>query len=401
MRDKFVGYYSPSEAEFHKLWKNAVISIDANVLLDLYRYSEDTRKELIKVFKGFSERLFLPHQAGLEFHRNRLDVIKEQEASYFKLVDSIIATKEDLTKQLTSNRHPYIKNSDKTVEKLHEIYSDICKELKEEAKEYSKYLKNDVILDEVTELFNKKVGEKYNEKEIKKIYEEGKLRYEKKIPPGYEDSKTKKDEQQYGDLIIWHQLIDRAKKDKTPIILITSEQKEDWWYKFKGEIISPRPELIEEMNDKSETSFYMYRVEPFLIHAKEYLKTDIKDEALDEIKAVRNSLEQRQKEREAINKLIHHESFIALARQSEELKKQLNDSSILSNMITGNKLFQEAMKQLMSGENRPQIIESLKSINSLTNLKETLIKKAELERETKKLLKEKESNDDQTKEDGD
>lgn len=398
MRDKFIGYYSPSKSEFQKLWNTALISIDTNVLLDLYRYSEDTRKELIKVFKSFSDRLFLPYWAGLEFHRNRLEVIKDQEASYFKLIENINATKEELTKQLRSNRHPYIKNSEKTVDKLHEIYSDICKELENEAKEYSKYLKNDNILNEITALFKNKVGNKYNDDELKKIYDEGKIRYEKKIPPGYEDSKTKKDEQQYGDLVIWFQLMDMAKKDKTPIILITSEQKEDWWYKFRGEIISPRPELIEEMNEKCETSFYMYRVEPFLIYAREHLKTDIKDETIDEIKAVRKSMDQLQKERDAINKLLHTESFLSLVKQNEEIKTQFQNSKAFNDLMNKNEIYKSAMNELMNSKNFNRITESLKSFYDLNHSKELIVHRTEIEKAIKRMLSEKYNNDKKNKE---
>ncbi len=42
MRDLFPGYYQTTEADFRKLWQSCVFSVDANVLLDVFRYSEET-----------------------------------------------------------------------------------------------------------------------------------------------------------------------------------------------------------------------------------------------------------------------------------------------------------------------------------------------------------------------
>ena len=60
------------------------------------------------------------------------------------------------------------------------------------------------------------------------------------------------------NLVIWfytYQIIDKAKSSKKPIILVTSEKKKDWWRKIKGQTIGPKPELIEEMQDKANVQF--------------------------------------------------------------------------------------------------------------------------------------------------
>ncbi|MBK6959376.1 MAG: DUF4935 domain-containing protein [Nitrosomonas sp.] len=48
--------------------------VDTNVLLNLYRYSEATRKELQEAITSLDGRIFIPHQAANEFLRNRLTV---------------------------------------------------------------------------------------------------------------------------------------------------------------------------------------------------------------------------------------------------------------------------------------------------------------------------------------
>ena len=38
MREEFRGYDPPTNDEFERLWKDAIIAFDANVLLNVYRY---------------------------------------------------------------------------------------------------------------------------------------------------------------------------------------------------------------------------------------------------------------------------------------------------------------------------------------------------------------------------
>ncbi|WP_373273638.1 PIN-like domain-containing protein, partial [Vibrio parahaemolyticus] len=49
MKDQFKGFYSLDEDEYIELWNNATFILDTNVLLNLYRYREDTTEQLIKV----------------------------------------------------------------------------------------------------------------------------------------------------------------------------------------------------------------------------------------------------------------------------------------------------------------------------------------------------------------
>jgi hypothetical protein len=49
MREKFSGYYRPTQEEFDKLWQEAILSVDANILLNIYRYSPETRARLFEV----------------------------------------------------------------------------------------------------------------------------------------------------------------------------------------------------------------------------------------------------------------------------------------------------------------------------------------------------------------
>ena len=82
MKTLFAEYYRLSDECIKEIWEESSIVFDTNVLLNLYRYNEDTCREFIKVIKFYKERLWIPYQVGLEFHRRREDIIRRNAAAY-------------------------------------------------------------------------------------------------------------------------------------------------------------------------------------------------------------------------------------------------------------------------------------------------------------------------------
>jgi hypothetical protein len=64
MEKVFAHYYKPTSEGFDALWKDCTFSFDANVLLDVYRYSPETRDRLIDVLKHLNDRIWIPYQVG-------------------------------------------------------------------------------------------------------------------------------------------------------------------------------------------------------------------------------------------------------------------------------------------------------------------------------------------------
>lgn len=126
----------------------------------------------------------------------------------------------------------------------------------------------------------------YSQAKLEEIYARGGIRYSLKIPPGYMDRSEKKDlpYKQYGDLILWLQLIDESKRVSKPIIFITDDTKKDWWSQDKG---TPRPELIQEFFIETGSRMYIYSPKDFISLAKKYLHFAIDDSALKEIEEVK------------------------------------------------------------------------------------------------------------------
>lgn len=155
------------------------------------------------------------------------------------------------------------------------------------------YTEKHIILNSVLDLYEGKVGNSFSQEDLKILIQEGKDRYEKRIPPGYKD-KDKESQQvnkdrygdtaAYGDLIIWKQLLEKSKNDLKPIIFVTNDVKEDWWRQESGKTLGPRIELLKEFEEKTGQKFYLYTRDNFLKKIKDYLGIDVKEETLEELK---------------------------------------------------------------------------------------------------------------------
>jgi hypothetical protein len=78
LRDQFHHFYAPDEAAVKAALQAGLVTPDANVLLSLYRFQRVARDQLFSALEKLGVRLWIPHQVGLEFHRNRLGVMFEQ-----------------------------------------------------------------------------------------------------------------------------------------------------------------------------------------------------------------------------------------------------------------------------------------------------------------------------------
>ncbi|MBP0029401.1 MAG: hypothetical protein J7529_13535 [Roseofilum sp. Guam] len=184
---------------------------------------------------------------------------------------------------------------------------------------------NDPIRDKIDTLFEGKVGNPFTKEQLEEVYKNGEQRYADKIPPGYKD-KDKGDklrhnglvyQEKFGDLVIWQQILEKAKQmsegsEELSIIFITNDNKEDWWLIDHGKTIGPRRELIQEINRETDgkiQKFHMYKAELFLIHAKEYLGLDIKDESIKQVRNITNKVSrQRSRNRESVLDTIDYKA---------------------------------------------------------------------------------------------
>ena len=286
MKKNLYSYYRPTKEEFDSIWENCLIIPDTNILLNLYRYSKETSEDFLNIFHLLSDHIWIPHQIALEYQKNRLNVIYTQYKIYSNLAEVFKKQENLINSELRQvGKHPYI-DLPKYQEQISKFFSDIVQQLETGKSNHPDLLENDHIRDAITSLFEGKVGSKYNSEEMSSIIKDAKKRFENHIPPGFEDIKTKEGINVYGDLVIWYQIIEKAKNDKRSVIFVTDELKKDWWWKFNDKIIGPRPELIEEMVTQANVWFYMYRPDQFLTYSKKYLNQQINQRTIQEIRDI-------------------------------------------------------------------------------------------------------------------
>lgn len=265
MRKLFFGYYDPSEEELRHHWDNSVFIFDTNVLLNLYTYSKETSDAILDVLQKNIDRLWIPYQVAMEYHKNRCGRIEKEVSKYEPVKKQLNAIKDSLS---TKKQHPFIDSQ------LLNEFTSVVEKIKEklrEGKEIHKSLINsDPICEKITEIFNGKVGDRPPEEELDKIYIEGAKRFKKKIPPGYMDKEDKPEPFCYGDLVLWKQLLSYAKDKQQSVIFVTDENKEDWWLKHDGKTLGPRPELLSEFKEVTGNSIYIYSTELFVKYANEH-----------------------------------------------------------------------------------------------------------------------------------
>jgi hypothetical protein len=288
MKEKFSWYFPILEEEFDGIWKNAVLTVDANVLLDLYRYHESTRNSLIESLKEFKGRLWLSNQAAEEFIRNRSKVIVSSEKAFKQAIDEVEKIKnsfESTVTQLKGNRIIPAELADSLIEAINPAIIDALEKIEESKSNYPKYLKSDPILDELTKMFEGSIGDGFKTEDISEINKEAEERKNKKIPPGYMDEQ-KDGDRPYGDYYLWKQILIHSRDNNIPLIFVTSERKDDWWEKISGKSIGPRPELLREAFEFTGQRILIYQTDRFLEFSSKRSGSLLDSSAVEEIRAV-------------------------------------------------------------------------------------------------------------------
>ncbi|WP_236191317.1 PIN-like domain-containing protein [Pseudomonas pharyngis] len=307
MKGLFPQYDHSSKVDHAEAWKTATFVFDTNVLLNLYRYQESTREELLNVISKLENRIWIPHHVALEFQRNRLSVIAGQ-GKRFSEIRRVIETSKlnlsrDIEKLRLKKRHALI-NPEPLVSGFEKLADDFLRELETLQEAQQTLTAPDPLKERIEDLFEGKVGPAFSDQEevnsASKIAEE---RYKNKTPPGYKDEAKEKEEidefiyngitykKKFGDYFVWNQLLTHtANSELKNIIFITDDSKEDWWLQIDMEgpkTIGPRVELVDEAFRVGKlNTFLMYKPEGFLKQSQVYLKTNISEQTLNEVREI-------------------------------------------------------------------------------------------------------------------
>lgn len=265
-----------SEEEENAIWKNPLVIFDTSALCRFYSLTEGARQKLIQLLSEMEYQMWLPSRVLLEFNRHKNEERQKPLGKYvtpaFLNANHFESKFNDFLEGLKKERHkhPFVPESYLTkwasfLSEYHDLSEkirvSITTTLNAQKKELQKSLENDEIDDFVSSL---PAGDELGWDELMKIVQEGTVRYANKIPPGYEDDESKTSIDKYGDLIIWKEIISKAKIQKKDVILITQDLKEDWNTTDNGGTIIPREELLKEFRDLTDKSIWMYTISDFL-----------------------------------------------------------------------------------------------------------------------------------------
>jgi PIN domain-containing protein len=302
-----------------------LIILDTSTLLNLFRYPLAARDRLLTILERFAERLWLPHQAALEYHVNQQNVRLEQITRFRQVREEVGALKagfKDKIEKLQLKRRHALINVEDLLSKVEGAIDAFQSELNQIEREQEDRYQEGSLQEKIEQLFEQRVGRAPTQEFLDALYKEGARRYEHKIPPGYQDSQKGELPREppavsfggllflrrYGDLILWKEILQKTKLDGIHwFIFITDDAKDDWWQIVGGQRIGPRPELLDEaFREGGVEGFLLESSERFMEHAARILNLEVSEELIRQISITKKSenLPAQQEEAGFLEKLL-------------------------------------------------------------------------------------------------
>jgi predicted nucleic acid-binding protein len=210
------------------------VFLDTNILLWLYRINNAARAEIIKMLTNLKEerRLCIPSWVVHEYNHH---ISRRDDTSFFpfkksvKEIESRLKIIEQHSKLVIDNdylkgskhkeKNSFLKDLDETTNNLRSLLKVLTKSRNKNLDDIQvqiEGLMSDCILDS-------NLNELMFKAENLAI-----LRSKNRVPPGFLDEG--KPENEYGDYIIWQEIISTCKEKELSALLITNDKKPDWVY---------------------------------------------------------------------------------------------------------------------------------------------------------------------------
>ncbi|MEV0610851.1 PIN-like domain-containing protein [Polymorphospora rubra] len=259
--DGFEGHRVLAPADVKRAMTSALVAIDANVLLNLYRYNARTTSDLLAIFERFGDRLVVPHQAIREFHRNRLAAVGNPEGAVQDLRGALDKNQRSTGDALT-RWAKQVALDDAELLRLQAIVGDAFDSVREAAGEadpdkvrVDTPAADDRVLSRLGGLLQGRVLPQPPADIWAALIAEGQERVEQQRPPGYLDADkadANPEEGAAGDFLVYRQACEEATRRGLDLVIITGDEKEDWWWRHRSVAIGPRPEMVKEFFDLSD-----------------------------------------------------------------------------------------------------------------------------------------------------
>lgn len=246
------------------VYVNTKIILDTNILNHIFSQQINDGARILALLKKFKNKLWIPYTVYEEFNQINFEKLKQDRKKEFKKISANLKNEYSNFIQKITSISNEIKSKgffewdnfvDSHIQKLNEDFKKKEKEMGDiKENEYIEKLSN--LIEEVLQLLadllsNGQMGTGFTVEEILQISQEGKIRYELLIPPGFSDS-GKKGIQKYNDLFIWKEIIRFASESAGgQFIFLTDDFKEgNWWENTKeDQDKSPCKLLMQEFKE--------------------------------------------------------------------------------------------------------------------------------------------------------
>lgn len=266
MKKQFEHLLPLSEAEVDAIWNDGVLTVDTSVLLDLYRLHPESRDKLLEAIRSFGDRVWLSHQAGREFLTNRHEVLKSIEDELRTAEKTVGDRSSDLLNALKACRPLPQAIEGEVKKRLDDLKAEVARQVEDVRRQRASEGAEDAVLAAVISIFDGRTADGPSPNDLEAAHKEAARRIEKQIPPGFRDAK-KDDEKSHGDYLIWREVLNYAKTAGKPVVLVTSERKDDWWEIRAGKTIGPRVELLEEARRLAGQRVLVHHTDSFIKRA--------------------------------------------------------------------------------------------------------------------------------------
>lgn len=270
---EFVGFKIASWGELDTALREAVVAVDANVLLDLYRFRPQTSQDLIKTLRSLGDRLVVPNQALREFWRRRQRSQDSPRGATKAATDALAKSGRSMRDALDAWAKAVGVDDDELsglTARVDDFLDTLKGELQDVLQDADAERGVDPILEQLEELLAGRVTSPLDDAEKTECVAEANRRIDADEPPGYLDA-DKKDsdlpEGGAGDYLVWYQATRYAKEQNRDLLIVTRDQKEDWWWRQQSDFIGPRPELTLEYHDLTGRRLFLMRPADLLTRA--------------------------------------------------------------------------------------------------------------------------------------
>ncbi|MDN3053110.1 PIN-like domain-containing protein [Streptomyces sp. SRF1] len=299
-------YRTPTSLDYKNLFESGMVVLDTNVLINLYRSNERTRRDTFAVLHRLRERLWIPHQVLSEFWRNRdLPSVKGHHRAKARTactaLDKALRSLSDATDRWLKDVHLATddeakgnikKYTDRIEASVEGVKQYIERQAENDALEGTDSTHTDPVLVQLDPLLLGRIGPPMAPETYMEALAEAKRRAVEKIPPGYADYASKPDDQAAGDYIIWKQVIGEATRTRNDVLLITGDVKEDWWTPRAGRSLArPRMELQSEMRKEAGVALFMMTPSQLLAEASSAFRLKVDERSVSDLASREGAIE--------------------------------------------------------------------------------------------------------------